>query len=266
MSTLPEQSASITDLTPTQLTDTISLLVSLHLSAWPALSQAVSQQWGSISPVESRDKRDWFAGAISELITPKFDVNPTTTKVSKVGKAQIEDVGDLEEVLEQVMGDEFEVMVDDGSIEFVARRIWAGRGKILRGDFGEVRRLHGEWKESGGKGRVVFQRGEDDEGRETDWDEDDDEGSGEGEDGEWNGFQDRDGDAQMDEAPQLVHVVKEKPQPEVDEDGVHQSREKEEMRTGNISFEAWTTQTGAAERAECHRMPIRHEINLAKPP
>ena len=220
MSTIPPQPTSITSLTLTEVTDTISLLVSLHLSAWPALSQAVSQQWGSTSPAESRDKRDWFAGAISDLITPKFDVNPTTTKVSKVGKAQLEDVGDLEQVLEQVMGDEFEVVVDDGSIEMVARRIWAGRERILRGDLDEVRRLHGEWRESGGKGKAVFQRGEDDEGRETDWDEDDDEdGSGEGEGEEWNGFQDRDGDAQMDEAPRLVDVLKEKPEPEVDEDG-----------------------------------------------
>ena len=205
-------------LTGQELTDTLSLLVSLCLHAWPALNHAISQSWGSISGTEAKDKRDWLAGAVSELITPSLEVDRSTGRILKTGKSQLDDVGDLEEVLLQVMSDEFEVVVEDGSVEEAARRIWTGRRRILGGDLTEVQELHRRWKESGGnlgKG-AVFQRGEDDEGRETDWDDDE---SSKDDEGEWKGFPDKDGDAQMNEAPALIDIKKEKPPPEIDDDG-----------------------------------------------
>ena len=101
--------------TPTQLSSQIDLFVSLHLWSWPALTLSIQNAWGG-SAQASNDKREWFAGAVSELLTS----NPP----------QLADVGDLEEVLLQVMIDEFEVVVDDGSAEDMARAIWSGVTKL----------------------------------------------------------------------------------------------------------------------------------------
>ncbi|KAK4945785.1 rRNA accumulation-related protein [Elasticomyces elasticus] len=131
---------------------------------------------------------------------------------------EIEDVGDLEEVLLQVMVDEFEVVVDDGSAEEVARNIWAGITKLKSGDTGGLEDLYNKWQEKqkkGGEKVVGIVRGEDKEAEDTDWDEDDDD-----EEGEWNGFPDR-ADVDMDDAPPLVDASKpkQKLEPEVDDEG-----------------------------------------------
>lgn len=116
------------------------------------------------------------------------------------------------------MVDEFEVVVDDGSAAEVAKDTLRIRKDILqKGDISEVEKLRERWVARGGsKGKDavrslpgVFRKGEDDEGKETDWDSDesDDEDA------------DEDGDVVMDEAPALVRAPKEKPIPEVDEDG-----------------------------------------------
>lgn len=189
---------------PSQLSSQIDLLVSLHLWSWPALTLAIQNAWGGSAQV-SNDKRDWFAGAVSELLTS----NPP----------QLADVGDLEEVLLQVMIDEFEVVVDDGSAEETARSIWSGATKLVGGDVSELNDLYAKWQEKqrkGGKEVVGIVRGEDKEAEDTDWDDDDDSEDGE----EWNGFPDR-ADVDMDEAPALVDSAKSKQkiEPEIDEDG-----------------------------------------------
>jgi len=199
---------SPTSVTIEQISAYLDLLISLHLHAWPALTLAIQNAWGG-SPQVSRDKRDWFAGAVSELLLP----DPRTQK------AQIAYLDDLEEVLLQVMLDEFEVVVDDGSAGEVAQKIWKGREAVFRGEFDEVEELRRVWEEKRAKGEqaVGIRRVDDQDGNETDWDDDDD-----GDEEEWNGFQDEDGDddEQMDEAPPLVDARKnEKVEPEVDEDG-----------------------------------------------
>ncbi|RMZ84585.1 hypothetical protein DV737_g1172, partial [Chaetothyriales sp. CBS 132003] len=151
----------------------IDLLISLHLWAWPALTLAIQNAWGG-SPEVSRDKRDWLAGAVSELLTS----NPP----------QVHDVSDLEEVLLQVMVDEFEVVVDDGSAEETAAKIWKGVERLHAGDTSEVQGLYQRWVERQEKG-------------------------------EWNGFADSkdvDIDVDMGEAPPLL---KQKIEPEIDEEG-----------------------------------------------
>ena len=118
---------------------------------------------------------------------------------------------DLEEVLLQVMLDEFEVVVDDDSAFDVATKIWQGRTKVLNGDFQEVQAMYENWRRNGG-GKVRAVQQPDDEGQETD-------GSDEEED-EWNGIQDADGDEEMGEAPTLVEKPrKERIEPQVDEEG-----------------------------------------------
>ncbi|KEF63856.1 uncharacterized protein A1O9_01834 [Exophiala aquamarina CBS 119918] len=192
---------------PTNLTSQIDLLTSLHLWAWPALTLAIQNSWGGSSQV-SHDKRDWFAGAVSELLTS----NPP----------QLADVSDLEEVLLQVMVDEFEVVVDDGSAEETAREIWAGATKLHAGDLSELTALYAKWQERQNKigGKEVVSgivRGEDKDADDTDWDDSDEDEE------EWNGFSDRpaNGDVDMDEAPPLVDAgkLKQKAEPEVDEEG-----------------------------------------------
>lgn len=152
----------------------------------------------------SNDKRDWFAGAVSELLTSS--------------PAQLADVSDLEEVLLQVMVDEFEVVVDDDSAEETARNIWSGVNKLKGGDLVELNELYAKFQEKqkkGGNQVTGIVRGQDQEAEDTDWDDSDEEE-------EWNGFSDRPAaDVEMDEAPPLVDagIPKQKVEPEVDEDG-----------------------------------------------
>lgn len=174
-----------------QIPAKIDLLISLTLHSWPALTLAIQNNWGGPA---STDKRDWFCGAISDLLSTN----------------QIADADDLEEVLVQVMLDEFEVVVDDETPAEVAGRIMKGREKVMKGEFGEVDGLWEAWREKqakGGQEKVLFKRGEDMEEEDTDWDEDDDDDDG-------------DEDEEMGEAPQLVEKPKkEKVEPEVDEEG-----------------------------------------------
>ncbi|KAI9873615.1 MAG: hypothetical protein M1830_010798 [Pleopsidium flavum] len=175
---------------PEKIQAKFDLSIAISLSLWPALTLAVQNSWGG---PDSSDKRDWLAGAISDL----FSARPDT------------DVDDVEEVLLQVLNDEFEVNVEDGSAEEVAARIVGLRKLTLEGDFEQVNRMYEKWAErqKRGGGSVKFQSVERrDEEDDTDWDSDDlEEG-------------DEDG-VEMEEAPQLVKVSKEKVEPQVDQDG-----------------------------------------------
>lgn len=116
----------------------------------------------------------------------------------------------VEEFLLQVMNDEFDINVEDGSGEEIAAKIVGLRKLTLRGDFTLVDEMYGRWQERESKGsseKIAIQHIPRDENEDdTDWDSDDmDEGSGD--------------DADMDEAPVLVKASKEKVQPNVDSDG-----------------------------------------------
>lgn len=156
------------------------------ISLWPALTVAVQNNWGG---PDSAGKRDWFAGAISEL----FDERPETDQI------------DVESVLLQVMQDEFEVNVEDETEVPVAEEIMKIRKQVFEdGDISGVEAVKARWTARGGKMaqvNVVTQTiGED--GEEIDDDDSDD---------------DEDGDVEMGDAPALV--PREKPEPEVDDDG-----------------------------------------------
>jgi pre-rRNA-processing protein TSR2 len=116
------------------------------------------------------------------------------------------DEQDLEEVLLQVMDDEFCAVVEDGSERVVARAMVRVREECMRGEFAGVRRLEGEWR--AGRGQEV--KGVEVQGEEEEESEEDDEDE-----------DDEDGDIDMaddDEVPQLVESKK-RIEPEVDEDG-----------------------------------------------
>ncbi|KAH8666385.1 Pre-rRNA-processing protein TSR2-domain-containing protein, partial [Xylariales sp. PMI_506] len=159
--------------------------VALSLHLWPALTLAVQNNW---SDNTGEDVRDWFAGAVVELF-PSFLEEPYPE--------------DVEARLLQIMEDEFSVNVDDDSSYETAEQILRLRANCTKGDFEEVEQLREKWLSRKGK-KVSMQQAPDPD-QDTDWESDDDE--------------DDDGDVDMDEAPALVSVPKEKPPPEVDEDG-----------------------------------------------
>ncbi|KAL4979059.1 Pre-rRNA-processing protein TSR2-domain-containing protein [Aspergillus desertorum] len=164
----------------------LDLGITLAINAWPALTLAVTSNWGGPT---SADKRDWLCGAISDMIADR----PET------------DAEDLEDVLIQVMNDEFDVVVDDESAGEVADRIMEIRKMVEKGEFDDIKQMWEEWQgKAAKKGDVVtgFRRGEDQDG-ETEDDED----------------EDGDEDEEMEEAPALVSAPKDRFKPEVDEDG-----------------------------------------------
>lgn len=189
--------------------------VALSLNLWPALTLAVQNNWGG---PDSADKRDWFAGEVADQFPPL--TNPTTAAAATSGSGttttssqqtpgekEEPDAEYLEELILQVMLDEFEVNVDDDTAFDVATEIVRLRGQCARGQFDEVDRLLERWQARKGE-KVHFKHGEDQDG-ETDWEDDDDEA-------------DEDSDDDMDDAPALVESAapkKEKAPPEVDDDG-----------------------------------------------
>lgn len=185
--------------------------VALSLHLWPALTLAVQNGWGG---EDSADKRDWFAGAVSDLFAP-FDkvVNAVAVPCADAAGSVPEepDPPYVEEFLLQVMVDEFEVDIDDDSAYDVAKEIVRLRADCARGRFDDIAQLRSRWESRKGKKvAAVAQANPDaDDDDDDDDDEDDDEGGG----GRVNN------DIDMDEAPQLVSAPKEKPPPEVDEDG-----------------------------------------------
>lgn len=169
----------------------------------------MQNNWGG---PDSADKRDWFAGQVVEQF-PSFASSASTASTSTTtngSKAQQEASADeepdaeyIEELLLQVMLDEFEVNVDDESGFDVATDIVRLRTQCGKGNFEEVDRLLARWESRKGA-KVVMKQGEDQD-NDTDWDDTDGE---------------EDDDEEMDEAPALVAAPKkEKKEPEVDEDG-----------------------------------------------
>ncbi|KAM0331614.1 hypothetical protein ACHAQA_003293 [Verticillium albo-atrum] len=178
--------------------------VALSLHIWPALTLAVQNNWGGEA---SSDKRDWFAGAVVDLFAPFEKVtNGVAAPKDPAAAAEEPDVEYVEEFILQVMCDEFEVNIDDESGFDVAQQIIKFRNDCAKGKFDELADLQRKWESKKGK-KVQVAVGES-----PDQEVDDD-------DSDLSDDDDDDEDVNMDEAPQLVQAPKEKPPPEVDEDG-----------------------------------------------
>lgn len=159
----------------------LDLAITLTLNNWPALSLAVQSHWGGPT---SSDKRDWLCGAISDMLRER----PET------------DAEDLEEVLIQVMNDEFDVAVDDESAADAADMIMELKAQTDRGEFGIVQEMWEKYqkKSQNRSAEGQFQRVETaDEDQETDEEEDE----------------------EMGDAPTLVRAPRERAEPEIDDDG-----------------------------------------------
>ncbi|KDQ24777.1 hypothetical protein PLEOSDRAFT_1107708 [Pleurotus ostreatus PC15] len=176
-----------------------------RLSTWPALQLAVSNSWGG---PQSTEKRTWVASVIVDTFED--------TSISQKTKS---DWTYFEEMLMQIMADEFELIMEDGSAEEVGKdlvRLWE---KVCGGgDAGDglklVLKLEEEAERVKGKAPVVQQApGSDDD---EDWEDDEDDSEDDCEcDGEH--------DHTHDEPPKLIDHDAGKPQrkssPEIDEDG-----------------------------------------------
>ncbi|KAJ4350416.1 rRNA accumulation- protein [Didymosphaeria variabile] len=154
---------------------------------WPTLTVAVQNQWGG---PDSSDKRDWLAGAVSDIFS----------------SAPLTDQEDIEIMLLQVLEDEFGVRLEDETEVGVARDIMAIKTEVQEGNFATVDALERRWQSRKGKevstGSVQVKEVE----QEGEWDSVDEE-------------TDEDEDEVMRDAPAAAAPPKEKPAPEVDEDG-----------------------------------------------
>lgn len=157
------------------------------LSLWHPLHVACTNGWGGS---DSADKRDWFAGAVSDLLTTRPDT----------------DQEDLECFLLEGMQENFECNVEDESEVELAKTILALRKSMLEErTLDASREVERRWKNRGQmKSDIRVQVLED----EVDDDEE-----------VWEGFEE---DVNMDstEAPTLVPASsRQKTEPEVDKDG-----------------------------------------------
>ncbi|ODA82400.1 hypothetical protein RJ55_00907 [Drechmeria coniospora] len=181
----------------------------LHL--WPALTLSVQNGWGG---PDSADKRDWFAGAVSDLFPEFTDAPPQGPPATAAPEPDQEEV---ETVLLQVMIDEFDVNVDDDSGAEVAGQIIRARTQCAAGQFDEVNVLRERFSNrKGNKVDQMFKKAKDAD-QDTDWESDD---SNDDEDDVDDDDQGAGADVEMGDAPALVSAAKEKkPWPQVDEDG-----------------------------------------------
>ena len=177
---------------------------------WPALTIAVTEQWGG---PESSEKKIWLASTIIDEFESRTSYLSPSTSTS--GDRRIDpftafipplDHDDLADLLNQMLSDEFDANIEDGSIDAVTAdilRLWRDVFSAAPEAIVEVlERKAAEVKRSGVRATRVGDLIEVE-------DEDEDEsGSGSEE------------NMEVDEAPHLVVRHKEeRPEPVVDDDG-----------------------------------------------
>ncbi|WRT63893.1 uncharacterized protein IL334_000819 [Kwoniella shivajii] len=181
------------------------------LDLWPALTIAVNEQWGG---TESSAKKTWLASTLIDEFETRAPLIPTTeTSTTPVVDPKSAsdpplDIDEIADLLHQIMSDEFDANLEDGSIDAVASdlvRLWKdvlGPNPLVLVE--ALEKKAEEVKKSGVKASVG-QGGSLSESEGEDDDDDD--------------YEDEDVD--MDQAPQLVESQKpkEKEEPIVDDDG-----------------------------------------------
>lgn len=161
-----------------------------RLAVWATLRIAVQESWGGAGASE---KRTWLAGVIVDAFEEQI---PTP------------DDQYVEELLLQVMSDEFEAVIEDGSAESVARDIVKMWDEARLGTQDMVVKFEELADKMKGKRAEAREEVTDDQDESMEDDDEDDEGDDDGSD--------------MDEnAPQLMDHTQSRPkdEPEVDEDG-----------------------------------------------
>ncbi|ORY98344.1 Pre-rRNA-processing protein TSR2-domain-containing protein, partial [Absidia repens] len=120
--------------------------VTYIFKTWTALKLAVEQDWGG---VESAEKRDWMI----ELITDYFGKN---------GKKV--DVDEIEDILNQIMSDEFHTLLEDDSAYLVAKHLVELFNQCINGNFSEVERLRQKNQTHAASSSSCVQQGGEDDG------------------------------------------------------------------------------------------------------
>jgi len=196
---------------PTLILFARGLLARLEL--WPALRIAVHQNWGG---PQSAQKQRWLAGIITDefeasLPSPFASLTPLDAyhppRMHPSHTLPEPDTEYIETMLLQIMDDEFEVALEDGSAFDIARdilRLWndakEGRDGYVKDLEVQVERMKGklpQYEVAAGSG--------------SDWDSDD------GEDENGSGSDSDNEDYGKEVVPQLLDHAKKGP--EIDEDG-----------------------------------------------
>jgi len=107
----------------------------LTFALWPALRLAVSSEWGG---PDSADKRDFLISHLADTYAGETGYSSSSLHllpqpINPSLLPQTPDLDDLAELLENYFQDEFEARLDDGSSDWVARRIL----DLHKGIFGE---------------------------------------------------------------------------------------------------------------------------------
>jgi pre-rRNA-processing protein TSR2 len=178
------------------------------LDLWPALIIAVAEEWGG---PESREKKTWLASTIIDEFESRANLpsDPSAPIPANINDQQL-DHDDLADLLNQIMSDEFEANIEDGSIDVVSTdilRLWrdildSPAGTTAESLVEALEKKSAEVRKAG----VKATKGPDP--IEVEVEDGDDESSNES-DEEMTG----------DEAPQLVPREKERQEPIVDDDG-----------------------------------------------
>jgi pre-rRNA-processing protein TSR2 len=185
------------------------------LDLWPALTIAVREEWGG---PESADKKTWIASTIIDEFESRASYIPSSTSS---GPSDVADPttandpplehDDLADLVNQMMSDEFESNIEDGSIDAVAAdivRLWRDILQPATGALPStvVDALERKAAEVKGKGIQAtrgagLQNENGEEDSDSDWDDESEDGM------------------DVDEAPQLAPVERERVEPVVDDDG-----------------------------------------------
>jgi len=185
------------------------------LDLWPALTIAVREEWGG---PESADKKTWIASTIIDEFESRASYIPSTTSS---GSSDVADPttandpplehDDLADLVNQMMSDEFESNIEDGSIDAVAAdivRLWRDILQPANGALPStvVDALERKAAEVKGKGVQAtkgagLQNENGEEDSDSEWDDESEDGM------------------EVDEAPQLAPVERERVEPVVDDDG-----------------------------------------------
>ncbi|KAH7873307.1 Pre-rRNA-processing protein TSR2-domain-containing protein, partial [Lentinula edodes] len=184
-----------------------------RLALWETLTLAVQESWGGPG---AKEKRTWMAGVVVDMFEEKQSKTNSASSSNVDSRVEPEDI---EDTLLQIMADEFEVHVEDGSAETLGKdivQLWdaiinsaSPSSTTITHSEGEKKVQEWESRVESAKGRKIqahYQEAVEEDG---DWEDDDSEGD------------DEDGDHPMDEdeVPHLIDSNRGQRKPEVDEDG-----------------------------------------------
>ena len=177
-----------------------------RLALWPALRLAVHASWGGPA---STEKQRWLAGVLVDQFEPFIVAPPTPLPTpSRTGSAPPppDDVY-VEELLLQIMADEFDVALEDDSAAAVAKDIVKLFEAVCAGDETFVKELEAQADKVKGKVPKYEMGVGSESGSGSEREDEDEDGEGEESEGE--------------PAPQLLNhsEPRTREEPQVDEEG-----------------------------------------------